>query len=99
MGPESQVAKNQFFLWATLGCGVWGSGSARKEFSFTQFYCVPSRIDWRGLAAWPRGALSGLGPADTCHLGFQGAKLSTHARMMHLCLNAARAPGQLQGRK
>lgn len=39
------------------------------------------------LAAWPRGALSGLGPADTSHLGFQGAKLPAHARMMHLCLN------------
>lgn len=46
------------------------------------------------LAAWPRGALSGLGPADTSHLGFQGAKLPTHARMMHLCLNVV-LPGHL----
>ena len=39
-------------------------------------------------------ALRGLGPADTCHLGFQGTKLPSHARLMHLCLNVV-LPGPL----
>lgn len=94
-------SQDSFLPVRSTGRGLWGSGSA-GEFSF--IYSV-----WRdavtfplGCEGWiteelatrPRGTLRGLGPADTCHLGFQGAKCPTHIRLMHLCLNAV-LPGPL----
>lgn len=83
-------------LWS-VGKWVWQEGVLIYFLNAMKCYCTPSRLCRcivEELAAWPRGALSGLGPVDTCHLGFQGAKLPTHAQMMHLCLNVV-LPGHL----
>ena len=51
-------------------------GWAQADISVIAFIMGCSGLVMEELAGWPGVALCRLVPADTCHLGFQGAKLS-----------------------
>lgn len=92
---RSLLGQIRVCLWAVPLC----SPSSKR--GIISFIVCGSGLEMEELAACPGVALGGPGPADTHHLGFQGAKLSplTHGWCTLAKCGKARARGQIQGRK